>query len=68
MIDEAVRKATAPAEPVAPADEPLTAEAVQELIAKAMEPLLKARGLPSNLGGDADINKSGEGHYLAGIL
>jgi len=63
MIDEAVLKATAP-----PSDEPLTAEKVQEMVNKALEPVLKSRGLPSNLGGADTIEKSGDSHFLAGIL
>lgn len=51
-------------------EERMTAEQVQQMItdavAKAMDPLLKSKGLPSNLG---NIQKSEEEqHYLHGIL
>ena len=62
MIDEAVQKRTdAPVEPI-------TAEMVAEMVNKAMEPILKARGLPSNMGGGQNVEKSGDSHYLAGII
>lgn len=73
MVDEAVKKALGQQEPAKP--EPLTAENIEATIAKAvekaMEPVRKASGLPTNLNDDGDdgddIQKS-EPHYLAGIL
>lgn len=66
MVAEAVSKA------LKPEDEPMTAESIQKMIseqvAKAVEPVLKSRGLPTNLDGDNNIQKSGEQHYLHGIL
>ncbi len=66
MVEAAIAKALEPKE------EPVTAEQVQEMItaavAKAVEPVLKSRGLPGNLN-DQSIGKSaGEEHYLHGIL
>lgn len=57
------------------AEEPLTKEAVQQIvedtvaagISKALEPFLKARGVASNLNSEKPVEKS-EGHFLAGIL
>ena len=38
-------------------------------VAKAVDPVLKSRGLPTNLGGDGTVEKqAGEQHYLHGIL
>ena len=53
--------------------QPVTAEQVQEMItaavAKAVDPVLKSKGLPSNLNGDGSVEKAaGEEHYLHGIL
>lgn len=66
MVQAAIAKALEPEEPH------LTAEQVQEMIAKAVgnavTPLMKSRGLPSNLN-DSSIEKAaGEEHYLHGIL
>lgn len=74
MVQEAVKKALEPQEMIAA--EPLqtiTAEQVQEMITaavgKAMEPVFKANGLPSNLNAAGTVEKSaGEQHYLHGIL
>ena len=63
MIDETVKKSTEPA-----ADEPLTIEVIQKMIDETIEPVLKARGLASNLNGDGSVEKNAETHYLAGIL
>jgi len=65
MIDESIKKSEKPAgEP-----EPLTLETIQEMINNALEPVLKARGLASNLNGEQPVNKNDEEqHYLAGIL
>ena len=41
---------------------------IEQAVAKAMEPVLKSRGLPTNLNGNpAPVEKS-ETHYLHGIL
>lgn len=42
-------------------------EVVSETVNKALEPLLKARGIASNLNDTKPVEKSGP-HYLAGIL
>ena len=66
MIADAIKKSEEPAgEP-----EPLTLEAIQKMINAAIEPILKARGLASNLNDDEDgeIKKNEETHYLTGIL
>lgn len=67
MVEAAIAKATQQPE------EHVTAEQVQEMITaaveKAIDPVLKSKGLPSNLNGDGGIEKSaGEEHYLHGIL
>ena len=66
MIAKAVQDALNP-----PA-EPLTAETiqatVQKMVAEAIEPVLKARGLANNLNGEGSVTKSGEAHYLTGII
>ena len=62
MIDGAIQKA------LNPPDAPLTAESVEAMVTKALEPILKARGLPSNLSGEKEIEKSSEQHYLAGVI
>lgn len=68
MVADAIAKALAPAE-----EKPLTAEDVNDIVEKAVkkavEPILKARALPTAIGeGDADPIEKGEPHYLAGIL
>lgn len=67
MVEAAIAKALAPQQ-----EEPITADQVEEIIAtaveKAIDPVLKSRGLPSNLN-DSGVEKSaGEQHYLHGIL
>ena len=66
MVGEAITKAMAPQQ-----EEHVTAEQVQEMItaavAKAVDPVLKSRGLPSNLGSNVE-KSAGEEHYLHGIL
>lgn len=66
MVADAIHKAMHPEE------EPITKEAMQGMIeaavAKAMEPILKSTGLPSNLN-DENIQKGEEEeHYLHGII
>ena len=68
MVADAIAKALAPAE-----EKPLTAEDVNDIVEKAVkkavEPILKARALPTAISeGDADPIEKGEPHYLAGIL
>lgn len=74
IVEEAIAKAlTSHQEPVTleQVHEPVTPEQVQEMItdavAKAMDPVLKSRGLPSNLNSSGSVEKS-EQHYLHGIL
>lgn len=64
-VEAAVAKATAP--------EPMTAETVQQMIEtavnKALEPIRKRTGVPSNLNDSSGtIEKQAEEHYLHGIL
>jgi len=65
MIDEAVAAAMKPKE------EPSTGEQIQKMVfsavQKAVEPILKSKGLPSNLNG-SEVEKAAEAHYLKGIL
>ena len=65
MVQEAISKAMTPPE------EQISAAQVQEMVeaavAKAVEPVLKSRGLPTNLGGTVE-KAAGEEHYLHGIL
>ena len=68
MVQEAIEKALAPQH-----EEPhLTAEQVQDMITKAVgdavAPLLKSRGLPTNLNNSGVEKSAGEEHYLHGIL
>ena len=73
MVDAAVKKALAPAEDD---EEPVTAENIQKMIEvaveKAVAPVRKAAGVPSNLNDDEDDGEDGvekaAPHYLAGIL
>lgn len=66
MVGEAITKAMAPQQA-----EHITVEQVQEMITaaveKAVDPVLKSRGLPSNLGSSVE-KAAGEEHYLHGIL
>ena len=42
---------------------------ITDAVAKAVDPVLKSKGLPSNLGGSVTKDAgSGEQHYLHGIL
>ncbi len=66
MVETAIAKATQQPE------EHVTTEQVQEMItaavAKAIDPVLKSKGLPSNLN-DSNVEKAAsEEHYLHGIL
>lgn len=65
MVGEAITKA------MAPQQEHITVEQVQEMITaaveKAVDPVLKSKGLPSNLGSNVE-KAAGEQHYLHGIL
>ena len=69
LVRSEVRKAM---EPETAPEEPLTKAAAEAMICKAvadeMETLRKARGLPSNLGSAAEVEKKAEQHYLHGIL
>lgn len=66
MIDEAVAAALKSKE-----EEKITEEQIQKMIssavAKAVEPILKSRGLPSNLN-ESEVEKPVKKHYLQGIL
>ena len=69
MVTEAITKAQQPEEQP---EEKLTAEDVQEMIAKAVEaaiePIRKANHLPSNLNGEEVKKNAEEEHFLHGIL
>lgn len=66
MVQDAIQKA------IQPKDEPLTKENVQEYIeaavAKAMEPVLKSTGIPTNLNDESIEKGAEEEHYLHGII
>ena len=79
LIDEAVQKAIQKAQEPEPTPEPTPAteeevkaediqKMIDEAITKAVAPILKGRGLPSNLNEEQEIEKNDEGHYLTGIL
>lgn len=65
MVEQAITKAMQPPE------ERITAEQAQDMITKAVaaavDPILKSKGLPSNLNGTGTVEKAEE-HYLHGIL
>lgn len=67
MVEAAIAKALEPQQ-----EEHVTAEQVQEMITAAVEkavaPVLKSKGLPSNLNGSSVEKSAGEEHYLHGIL
>lgn len=66
MVQEAVQKA------VQPKEEPMAREAVQAYVdaavTKAMEPVLRSAGLPTNLNDEKLEKDAGEGHYLHGFI
>lgn len=69
MVEEAVAKAVAASTPATP--EPQEADLatkIDEAVAKALAPLLKSRGLPSNLNDNPEPVQKAERHYLAGVL
>lgn len=73
MVATAVQKAIGTGkEPAAPAEDPITAENIADTInaavQKAMEPVLKAKGLPVNLNNEGTVAKSEEPHYMAGMF
>lgn len=70
MVSTAIEKAMpAPtAAPEAPAETPDIQTMIEQAVAKAMEPVLKSRGLPTNLNGEPAPVEKAEQHYLHGIL
>ena len=74
MVAAAVQKAMGtPEEPTAPEGNPVTSENLEDTInkavQKAMEPVLKAKGLPVNLNDTAPVTKSEEEpHFMAGMF
>ncbi len=66
MIDEAVAAALKSKEEEETTEEQIQ-KMVSEAVAKAVEPVFKSKGLPSNLNGN-EVEKSAEAHYLQGIL
>lgn len=75
MVTEAVAKAMAPVEKAPEKENSITMEQVQaaindsveKAVAKHLEPLLKSKSLPTNLGAE-NVEKRQEQHYLHGIL
>lgn len=69
MVAAAVQKAMPAVEaaPEAPAT-PDIQTMIDQAVAKAMEPILKSRGLPTNLNGNPAPVEKAEQHYLHGIL
>lgn len=73
VIEKMVQAAIEKALPEEPKEEPMTVEKIQEYIDSAVEkavtPILKAKGLPTNLGNDVTKSEpAAEEHYLKGIL
>ena len=67
MVASAIEKAMQPKQETVTAEQ--VAGMIEAAVAKAVEPVLKSRGLPSNLGGDGTVEKSAEEpHYLHGLL
>ncbi len=67
MVDAAVKKALAFSENFVTVD--TMQDMLEKSVAKAIEPVLKARGLSSNLNNTQPVKKQNENrHYLAGIL
>ena len=70
MVEAAIEKALAPKQE----EKQLTADEVNDIVEKAVkkavEPILKSRALPTSLGGENTdpVEKSGNDHYLHGIL
>lgn len=62
MIADAVQKTFNPTAEI------VTAEMVAEMVSKAVEPIIKSRGLPSNLSDEKNIEKLETAHYLTGII
>lgn len=71
-VEKAVKKALVAAglaEAETEANAPVTKADVEGIVQKALEPMLKAFRLPSNLNDKGEaIEKSDDGHYLHGIL
>lgn len=71
MVSAAIEKAMGTSKP---ADEAtaITAEnlssVIDSAVAKALEPVLAAKGLPSNLNNDSAVEKSEEPHYMTGMF
>ncbi|WP_206458697.1 XkdF-like putative serine protease domain-containing protein [Anaerovorax sp. IOR16] len=78
MVEAAVAKATAPtSEPASslnpePSAGPVGEEQIEKMISatieKALAPILKAKGIPSNLNAEGEPIEKNESHYLTGIL
>ena len=66
MVTAAIQKALPAEAPATPTD---VQSIVDQAVAKAIEPILKARGLPTNLNdATGTVEKAREPHYLHGIL
>lgn len=69
MVDAAIAKALAPQEEQKNLSFDEVNDIVEKAVQKAIEPILKARALPSSLGeGNENPIEKGDTHYLAGIL
>lgn len=69
MIEQAVAKAVADNTPAPTVTETADLAAmIDEAVAKALAPVFKSRGLPSNLNDNPAPVQKAEQHYLAGIL
>lgn len=66
MVNEAVKRALKPEEKTLKAED--VKAMISEAVTKAVEPVLKARGVSSNLNEESAVEKKEERHYLAGIL
>jgi len=64
MITDAIQKALTPEEKAITAEN--IGEVIESAVQKAMEPVLKAKGLPTNLN-EGNVKKS-EPHYMTGII
>lgn len=65
MVAKAIEKAMQSQQEAVTAEQ--VASMIEAAVAKAVEPVLKSRGLPSNLG-TSTVEKAEEQHYLHGIL
>lgn len=65
MVAKAIEKAMQPQQEAVSVEQ--VADMIEAAVAKAVEPVLKSKGLPSNLG-SSTVEKQQEQHYLHGLL